>query len=126
MDGKQITGYRGRGSGIETTTYKIDKKQGYIIQHTELHPLFCNNIKWSVTYKNTKSLCCTPETKITLYVNYNSKYKKEKGSSLLAPSIRKAKSVLWEFTIMAILFQFNVNKSHDCVLIMSFLRFSLV
>jgi len=84
---------------IETPTYKIDKKQVYIVQHRELYPLFCNNIKWSITYKNTESVCCTPETKITLYINYNSKYKKEKGSSFLAPSILKAKSVSWEFTI---------------------------
>ena len=26
--------------------------------------IICNNFKWNIIYKNTKSLCCTPETNI--------------------------------------------------------------
>ena len=49
---KQISGYqRGEGresegvqdSEIQTTVYKIDKQQGYIVQHKELQSLSCNN-----------------------------------------------------------------------------------
>ena len=38
-----------------------------------------NNFVWSAIYKNIKLLCCIPETNITLYVNYASIMKKEKG-----------------------------------------------
>ena len=44
---------------IQTTMYKIDKQQAYIVQHREIQPLFCHNFKWSITYKNIESLCCT-------------------------------------------------------------------
>ena len=53
--------------------YKIDKQQGYIVQHRELQLLFCNNFKWSIIYKNTESLCCPPETDIIFQVNYTLK-----------------------------------------------------
>ena len=52
--------------------YKIEKQQGYIIQHREIQPLFCDNFKWSIIYKNTESLCCTPETNVILQINYTS------------------------------------------------------
>ena len=42
--------------------HKISKQQGYIVQHRDMWPLFCNNFKWSIIYKNIESLCCTPET----------------------------------------------------------------
>ena len=42
--------------------YKINNEQGYIIWHREIQPLFYNNFKWSIFYKNIDSLCCTPET----------------------------------------------------------------
>ena len=29
-------------------------------------PLFCNNLKWSIAYKNIESLCCIPETNTIL------------------------------------------------------------
>ena len=35
--------------------------------------IFYNNFKWSIIYKNIKSLCCPPETNIILYINYNLK-----------------------------------------------------
>ena len=41
--------------------HKIDKQQGYIAQHRKIQPLFCNNFKGSIIYKNTESLCCIPE-----------------------------------------------------------------
>ena len=46
---------------IQTTMHKIDKQQGYIAQHRKIQPLFCNNFKGSIIYKNTESLCCIPE-----------------------------------------------------------------
>ena len=27
-----------------------------------MQPIFYNNYKWSITFKNCKSLCCTPDT----------------------------------------------------------------
>ena len=33
---------------------------------TENIPIFYNDFKWYVIYKNIKSLCCTPETNTTL------------------------------------------------------------
>ena len=44
---------------------KIDKQRGYIVQHREIQPLFCNNFKWNIIYKNIASLCYTPETNKT-------------------------------------------------------------
>ena len=42
--------------------YKIDKQQEYIAQYRELQPLSYNKLQWNINYKNTESLCCTPET----------------------------------------------------------------
>ena len=42
--------------------YKINNQQGYIVQCSEIQPLFCNNFKWSIIYKNIESLCCANET----------------------------------------------------------------
>ena len=39
---------------------------------TENKPIFSNNFKWSIIYKNIKSLCYTPQTNNTvneLYFN---------------------------------------------------------
>ena len=60
--------------------YKINGQPGYIVQHRELEPLFCNNFKWNIIYKNIESLCYTPETNIVnqLYFNKN-KFKKIKN-----------------------------------------------
>ena len=41
---------------IQTTTYKINKLQEYIVQNREIWPLFCNNFKWSIIYKNIEPL----------------------------------------------------------------------
>jgi len=46
--------------------YKVDKQQGYVVQHREIQLLFFNNFKLSVIYKSVESPCCTPETKIIL------------------------------------------------------------
>lgn len=35
-----------------------------------------NKFKWSVIYKNTKSLCCAPETNIANQPYFNKKEKK--------------------------------------------------
>ena len=32
-----------RGMGLRDTNCYVDKQQGYIVQHRELQPLFCNN-----------------------------------------------------------------------------------
>ena len=47
---------------LQTPMYKINKLQGYIVQHREI---FYNNFKWSIIYKNCES-CCTPKTSIIL------------------------------------------------------------
>ena len=47
---------------IQTIIYNINKHQKYIVQHREIQQLFCNDFKWSMTYKNIESLCGTPET----------------------------------------------------------------
>lgn len=39
-----------------TVIYKIDEQQGYNVQHREIYPPIFNNFKWSVIYKNIKSL----------------------------------------------------------------------
>ena len=59
--------------------YKTDKPQGYIVQHREV--LFCNNFKWSISYKNTDPLCSTTETYIILQINYTSIKNKEINQS---------------------------------------------
>ena len=41
---------------VQTTVYKINKQQGYIVQHKEIQPLFYNNFQWSMIYKNIESL----------------------------------------------------------------------
>ena len=57
---RQTSGYQwGDGSGegqervwdqeVQTTMYKIDKQQGYIVQHREIYPLFKNNFKWTTS-----------------------------------------------------------------------------
>ena len=43
--------------------YKINKIQGYIVQHGELQPIFQNNFKWNIIIKNTKSQCKLKNTK---------------------------------------------------------------
>ena len=56
--------------------YKIDKQQGYIVQHREIQTLFCNNFKWNINCKNIESLCYTPEINIILQINYTEIFKK--------------------------------------------------
>ena len=51
---------------IQTTMYKINKQQGYTIQHKEIQTLSCSNNKLSITYKNIEILCCTSETNTIL------------------------------------------------------------
>lgn len=53
------------------------------------------------------------------------KKKKTSKAVLLAPSILPAQLVSWEFTIWLFYFS-SMDKFHDFVLIMSFLRYSLV
>ena len=53
--------------GLRDRNYYVQSThQGYIVQHRELEPLFCNIFKWSIIYKNTESLGSTPETNIIL------------------------------------------------------------
>ena len=51
---------------VQVTIYKMDKQEGYIVQHREMQLLFCNNFKWCIIHKNIESACCTPETKSTI------------------------------------------------------------
>ena len=34
--------------------------------HGEIQLLFCNNLKWSIIYKNIESSCCIPKTNLIL------------------------------------------------------------
>ena len=49
--------------------YKINKLQGYIVQHREYSQYFI--ISNGIIYKNSESLCCTPEANMVnqLYLN---------------------------------------------------------
>ena len=61
--------------------YKIDKQQGYIVQHREIWPLFYN-FKWGKkTYKNTESLMLYIKTKICCKSTILQLKKKEKKTS---------------------------------------------
>ena len=61
--------------GLRDTNHheKIDKQQRYIVQHKKLlQLLYYNAFQWRLIYKNTESLCYTPETNIILEANYTS------------------------------------------------------
>ena len=48
--------------------YKINKQQGYIVQHKE-NSHYVVVTKWSIIYKNIELLNCIPETNINqLYI----------------------------------------------------------
>ena len=53
----------------------------------EIKLIFCNNYKWSVIYKNFKSLHCTPETNIVHQLYLNQKIKKKEFSFLINQKI---------------------------------------
>lgn len=36
--------------------------------HRETQPLFCDNVKWSISYKNIDSIYGTPETNIKISI----------------------------------------------------------
>ena len=55
---------------MQTTIYKINKLQKYIVQHREILSLFYNNFKWSIVYKKLNH-CHSLETNIILQINYN-------------------------------------------------------
>ena len=58
---------------MQTTTHKIDKQQGFTVQHREQYSVSCNNLHWNITWKKKpESLCYTSETNTTLYINYMS------------------------------------------------------
>ena len=52
--------------------YKINNLQGYVVQHG-IEPIFYNNYKWSMTFKNCCTLCCTI-TMLYTYKLYNIVY----------------------------------------------------
>ena len=60
-------------SEAQTTMYKVSKLQGYIVQYREIQPIFYNNFKWNIIYKNIESLCCIPETNIVNQLYFNEK-----------------------------------------------------
>ena len=60
-----------------TAIFKIDNQQGSTVQHRELCPAFCNNLNGKRILKSldiciclTEPICCTPETNMTLQINY--------------------------------------------------------
>ena len=56
------------GNEVQSTIHKINTLQGYIVPNRNIANIY-NNSKWSIICKYSISLCCTPETKITLTVN---------------------------------------------------------
>lgn len=48
---------------------------------TGIEPIF-SNYKWSATFKNRESLCCTPETCIISYINHTAIKKKLTTSTM--------------------------------------------
>lgn len=48
---------------------------------TGIEPIF-SNYKWSATFKNCESLCCTPETCIISYINHTAIKKKLTTSTM--------------------------------------------
>ena len=63
---------RGRGLRVQTTMYKRNKLQGYIVQQRKYSQYFMIILNEVQSIKNTESLCCTPETNIISCINYNS------------------------------------------------------
>ena len=51
---------------VQTASFKINKSQGFKVQHRAYSQLYCNNFVWHIMYENTESLFCTPETNIKL------------------------------------------------------------
>ena len=58
----------------------------------EIKLIFCNNYKWSVIYKNFKSLHCTPETNIVHQLYLNQKIKKKNSVSSSIKKLKKKRS----------------------------------
>ena len=50
-----------RDSEVQSTMYKINKLQGYRVEHKEYRH-FYNNYKWNIPFKNCDSPFCTPGT----------------------------------------------------------------
>ena len=57
---------RGKGLRGTSTVYKINKIQRCNVQHRNYSQYFIITLKWNIINKNIKSLCCIPETNITL------------------------------------------------------------
>ena len=53
-----------RGWGVRDVNYSVENKKATGIYCTAqgIEPIFYNNFKYSIIYKNFESLCCTPET----------------------------------------------------------------
>lgn len=51
---------------------KINKLQRNSTQHREASQCFTKDSTWIKSYRNAGSLCCTPETNLTLYTNWTS------------------------------------------------------
>ena len=49
--------------------YKINKLQGYTVQHKEYSKY--NHFKWNIIYENIESQCCALESHIILSINYS-------------------------------------------------------
>ena len=64
--GERVGQDRGMGLREKTLMYKIDKREGYTVQHREIEPLLWSNFKWNIIYKNIESFCGILETDIIL------------------------------------------------------------
>ena len=58
--------------GLESVSPALAGRFSTTTPPGEPQSLFFNNFKWSISYKNCESLCCTPETNIILEINYTS------------------------------------------------------
>ena len=93
------------------TQYGPDKNNNYsTLKNRELCSIFCSKVNGKRIWKRintcvciTESLCCTPETNITLLINYKIKqksfktFKKNKQNCSTYRKIEEIKSYVWFF-----------------------------
>ena len=76
---KRVTGIKGTVWGIQSIRLSLYSQLEYLCMMTDGSQMYCGNS--FVTYRNIKSLCCTPGIKTVLQVNYTSKTNSQKKRS---------------------------------------------
>ena len=57
---------------VRDAVCKIDEQPRHIVQHRKIRPLFPSNFRGNIIYKNSGSLCSTPEANKMLQTNCTS------------------------------------------------------